>query len=131
MRRLKHVGCALEVLERRVLLSGAVAHWGRDNSNPPGWGHAAEAARSPATTLQPTATVQPAAGGATVVGRWLFYNQSVFDGGNAAINSADDGALAPDKQPCGVGAGPVIVQDRQGAERDGGKVVSTLGHSGE
>lgn len=32
-----------------------------------------------------------------VVGRWLFYNQSAFDGGSAASNSADDAAIAPDK----------------------------------
>jgi len=33
----------------------------------------------------------------TVVGRWLFYNQSAFDGSSAAINSSDDAAIAPDK----------------------------------
>lgn len=32
-----------------------------------------------------------------VVDRHLFYNQSSFDGGNAAINAADDGAIATDK----------------------------------
>ncbi len=34
---------------------------------------------------------------ATVLGRMLFYNQSVFDGNNAAINAADDTAIATDK----------------------------------
>ncbi|MGE4136240.1 MAG: aryl-sulfate sulfotransferase [Pirellulales bacterium] len=33
----------------------------------------------------------------TVAGRQLFYNQSAFDGNDAAINAADDGAIAPDK----------------------------------
>jgi hypothetical protein len=36
---------------------------------------------------------------AAVVGRDIFYNQSVFDGNNAAIGPADDGAIAPDKFP--------------------------------
>jgi N-acetylneuraminic acid mutarotase len=34
---------------------------------------------------------------ATVVGRWVFYNNSVFDGNDAAANAADDGAVATDK----------------------------------
>jgi len=33
-----------------------------------------------------------------VVGRDLFYNNSYFDGNNTAINSADDSAIATDKQ---------------------------------
>jgi hypothetical protein len=33
----------------------------------------------------------------TVVTRNLFYNQSVFDGGNDGIDSNDDSAIAPDK----------------------------------
>ena len=32
-----------------------------------------------------------------VVDRHLFYNNSSFDGGNPAINAADDGAIAGDK----------------------------------
>jgi len=32
-----------------------------------------------------------------VVGRHLFYNDSAFDGDDAAANAADDGAIAPDK----------------------------------
>ncbi len=34
-----------------------------------------------------------------VVGRYVFYNDSAFDGGNAAANAADDTAIAPDKFP--------------------------------
>lgn len=36
---------------------------------------------------------------ASVVGRYLFYNDSAFDGNNTAVNPADDAAVAPDKQP--------------------------------
>ena len=36
---------------------------------------------------------------ARVVGRHVFYNHSAFDGGDAAANAADDGAVASDKQP--------------------------------
>ncbi|MDY7010415.1 MAG: hypothetical protein SVV80_06635 [Planctomycetota bacterium] len=34
---------------------------------------------------------------ATVVGRHVFYNNSAFDGNNAAANADDDGAIATDK----------------------------------
>jgi hypothetical protein len=34
---------------------------------------------------------------ASVVGRHVFYNHSAFDGGGAAADAADDGAIAPDK----------------------------------
>jgi len=34
-----------------------------------------------------------------VVGRYVFYNNSAFDGNDPAANAADDGAIAPDKQP--------------------------------
>ena len=37
---------------------------------------------------------------ATVVGRHLFYNQSAWDGNNAAANAADDGAIARTRPPC-------------------------------
>jgi hypothetical protein len=40
----------------------------------------------------------PAADPATVVGRHVFYNNSFFDGWNAAANSGDDAAIATDKQ---------------------------------
>ena len=42
---------------------------------------------------------------ATVVGRYLFYNQSKFDGNGAGLNDADDGAIAPDKTPYIAGSG--------------------------
>ncbi|MFO1499944.1 MAG: S8 family serine peptidase [Verrucomicrobiota bacterium] len=34
---------------------------------------------------------------ATVAGRYIFYNNSSFDGNNASANGADDGAIATDK----------------------------------
>src|SRR5206468_4527690 len=34
---------------------------------------------------------------ASVVGRHLFYNESVFDGNNGGADAADDDAIAPDK----------------------------------
>lgn len=39
----------------------------------------------------------PPAGPASVVGRFVFYNNSVFDGNDPAASAADDGAIAPDK----------------------------------
>jgi hypothetical protein len=33
-----------------------------------------------------------------VVGRWVFYNQSIWDGNSAAANAADDAAIATDKR---------------------------------
>jgi uncharacterized protein YkwD len=33
-----------------------------------------------------------------VAGRYVFYNNSAFDGNNPSANAADDGAIAPDKQ---------------------------------
>ena len=35
---------------------------------------------------------------ATVVGRWVFYNNSAFDGNDPAVDARDDAAIAPDKQ---------------------------------
>jgi hypothetical protein len=32
-------------------------------------------------------------------GHWTFYNNSAFDGWDAAVNGGDDGAIAPDKTP--------------------------------
>jgi hypothetical protein len=59
---------------------------------------------SDAGTLAPlgTGTVAANAGiasSAMVVGRYIFYNNSAFDGNNAAANANDDGAIAPDKFP--------------------------------
>lgn len=34
---------------------------------------------------------------AMVLGRYIFYNNSAFDGNNPAANANDDGAIAPDK----------------------------------
>ena len=45
----------------------------------------------------------PAANTAEVVGKYLFYNNSWFDGNDPAINAADDGAIATDKAPLVVG----------------------------
>ena len=42
-----------------------------------------------------TVTTTP---GGTVIGRHIFYNQSYFDGNNPAANTADDNAIATDKQ---------------------------------
>jgi subtilisin-like proprotein convertase family protein len=42
---------------------------------------------------------------ASVVGRRLFYNQSAFDGNDAAINALDDSAIATDKSAYLPGAG--------------------------
>jgi ELWxxDGT repeat protein len=39
-----------------------------------------------------------------VVARHVFYNNSAFDGNNAAANAADDGAVAPDKNALLAGA---------------------------
>lgn len=36
---------------------------------------------------------------AEIVGRHLFYNNSLFDGGNPAANAGDDNAIAADKAP--------------------------------
>src|SRR5207248_11258177 len=36
--------------------------------------------------------------GPSVVGRFVFYNHSAFDGNNPSINSQDDNAIATDKQ---------------------------------
>jgi hypothetical protein len=37
--------------------------------------------------------------GAPVSGRWIFYNNCAWDGNDAAANSNDDHAIAPDKTP--------------------------------
>lgn len=37
--------------------------------------------------------------GPYVAGRYVYYNNSYFDGNNPAANGADDAAIAPDKQP--------------------------------
>jgi ELWxxDGT repeat protein len=47
-------------------------------------------------TEQGTTILRP--DGPVVVGRHVFYNNSSFDGNNAAANAADDRAVAPDKR---------------------------------
>jgi hypothetical protein len=54
--------------------------------------------------LTVTATSSAASGSAnltvsaaSVVGRWVFYNNSFFDGSDPSANDADDAAIAPDK----------------------------------
>ena len=44
--------------------------------------------------------------GSVVLGRYVFYNDSRFDGNNVALNPADDGAIATNKQALLPGAGP-------------------------
>ncbi|MGD9723991.1 MAG: LamG-like jellyroll fold domain-containing protein [Pirellulales bacterium] len=48
---------------------------------------------------------QPLAEGTSpsVLGRYLFYNNSAFDGGNPAATAADDAAIAPNKQALLIG----------------------------
>jgi hypothetical protein len=41
-----------------------------------------------------------------VVGRWLFYDNSAYDGHNPGPNRADNNAVATDKQPLLPGGGP-------------------------
>src|SRR3954447_10044459 len=43
-------------------------------------------------------TALPFTAESAVVGRSVFYNNSIFDGNNPQANAADDGAIAPDKQ---------------------------------
>jgi hypothetical protein len=43
--------------------------------------------------------------GSAVVGRFVFYNQSVFDGGGAAAGPSDDAAIAADKSAYLPGSG--------------------------
>src|SRR6476646_9448389 len=48
----------------------------------------------------PRATLEPLEGRAllsTVVGRFVFYNESTFDGNGAAADARDVAAIAPDK----------------------------------
>jgi len=46
----------------------------------------------------PSRATQPAPVPARVVGRYVFYNDSAFDGRNPAANGLDDGAIATDKR---------------------------------
>lgn len=48
---------------------------------------------------------------ATVEGRYLFYNQSRYDGNSAGINASDDNAIAPDKSPLLPGDGSATFEN--------------------
>jgi N-acetylneuraminic acid mutarotase len=48
----------------------------------------------------------PPAAAAAVVGRWVFYNNSTFDGNDPTANAADDLAVAPDKSALLPGQAP-------------------------
>lgn len=50
----------------------------------------------------------------TVVGQWVFYNNSAFDGFDPAPNAADDAAVATDKSPL---AGPATFANYTSYER--------------
>lgn len=50
---------------------------------------------NPALTRLPPSPPSPAP--PAVVGRWVFYNNSAFDGNDPAASAADDAAIAPDK----------------------------------
>ena len=52
------------------------------------------------------AAIVPAA---SVVGRYIFYNNSTFDGNDPSANAADDNAIATDKQALRPGAGPATI----------------------
>lgn len=49
--------------------------------------------------------------GSVVLGRYAFYNDSGFDGNNAVLSPADDGAIATDKQALLPGGGPATFQN--------------------
>jgi hypothetical protein len=50
-------------------------------------------------TLSSTPATITFATPSTIVGRYLFYNNSSFDGNSAAANASDDNAIATDKTP--------------------------------
>ncbi|MFO1497499.1 MAG: hypothetical protein U1G07_03720 [Verrucomicrobiota bacterium] len=55
---------------------------------------------SPATSLTMNANyTATAVYASTVVGAYIFYNRSAWDGNNANANASDDGAIATDKTP--------------------------------
>ena len=96
-RRSKHC-CIPETLEPRRLLSAALQ--ALPTIAPAVTAHALQTGsvrteyhESTLTGLAPS--VQSAA---TVVGRYVFYNNSRYDGYQPAANSLDDAAIAPDKQ---------------------------------
>ncbi len=64
-------------------------------------GSPAPTGSGPPVSILDTATVTVTVTGDTaqVAGRYLLYNNSVFDGNDPASNTADDNAIAPDKSP--------------------------------
>jgi hypothetical protein len=65
--------------------------------------------------------------GAQVAGRGVFYNDSVFDGNDAAANAADDGAVAPDKQALLPGGGATFANFTSYLKGINGLVVDVAG----
>ena len=53
---------------------------------------------TPAPAPEPPPPPPPTPQPATVAGRWVFYNNSSFDGNDPAADARDDAAIAPDKQ---------------------------------
>jgi N-acetylneuraminic acid mutarotase len=70
-----------------IFVAGGGTHFGGSQS-------AALEAFSP----PPSPPVPPAPEPATVVGRWVFYNNSAYDGNDPAADARDDSAIAADKQ---------------------------------
>jgi len=66
-----------------------------------------------------------------VVGRWVFYNNSVFDGYNPAAEAADDAAVAPDKQALRPGATAGFEHYTSYERGINGVMVDVLGLPGE
>ncbi len=66
---------------------------------PPAGGDVIPAVIGSATAATDQVAAVIAAGGTAVVGRFLFYNDSHFDGNGKGADSRDDNAIAPDKSP--------------------------------
>jgi N-acetylneuraminic acid mutarotase len=71
-----------------IFVAGGGTHFGGSQSA------VVERFRPPAR--EPPPTPQPQA--ATIVGRWVFYNDSIYDGNDPAADARDDAAIAADKQ---------------------------------
>ena len=105
---------SLEPLEdRRLLTVGAEAAGGLAAMGPGG---------------VDSASAGPAA---EVRGRWLFYNDSSFDGNDPAANAADDLAIAPDKGALLPGAGTATLANYTSYSRGiNGVMVDVAGLAG-
>ena len=62
-----------------------------------------------------------------LLGRWLFYNNSAFDGHDPAANAADDRAAAPDKQPLAPGQQATSANVSSYARGLNGLMIDVLG----